>query len=102
MIDEGKMQEMYLLEQNYQNLILQKQSFQMELAETESALREIENSGEGVYKVIGQLMLKTDKEKMKKELSEKKEILLMRVKSLEKQENSMAEKLEVLRKEIQK
>ena len=41
-----KIQEMQILEQNLQNFLLQKQAFQMELSETQSALKEIENSGD--------------------------------------------------------
>ena len=58
---ENKLQEMQILEQSLQNLLMQKQAFQMELAETQSALKEIEKSGDEVFKVIGQLMIKTEK-----------------------------------------
>jgi len=74
----------------------------MELSETQSALREIEKSGDEVFKIIGQLMIKTDKENIEKELSNKKEILGLRMKTLEKQEKSLTEKLEKLREEIMK
>ena len=46
MADNNKIQEMQFLEQNLQNIILQKQALQMELSETNSALKEIENAGE--------------------------------------------------------
>ena len=39
----------------------------MELSETRSALNEIENAGDEVFKIIGQLMLKTEKSKIKPE-----------------------------------
>ena len=68
---DKKIQEMQILEQNLQSLLLQKQAFQMELSETQSALKEIENSGEEVFKIIGQLMIKTDKSKIKQELLNK-------------------------------
>jgi len=95
-------QEMQLLEQNLQNLILQKQAFSMELSETQSALKEIENADDDVFKIIGQLMIKTDKSKTKEELSDKERIINMRVKTIEKQEKSLTEKLEELREEIMK
>lgn len=93
-------QEIQFLENNLQNLLIQKQVFQMELSETQSALKEIENSGEEVFKVIGQLMIKTDKKKMKEELLNKEKILELRIKSIEKQEDFLKEKLEKLKKEI--
>jgi len=95
-----KIQEMQLLEQNLQNLLLQKQAFQMELSETKSALKEIEKSGDEVFKIIGQLMIKTEKSKMKEELSNKEKIITLRVNSIEKQETSFTKNLEDLQKEI--
>jgi len=102
MVQDNKIQEMQMLEHSFQNLLMQKQAFQMELSETQSALREIEKSGDEVFKIIGQLMIKTDKENIEKELSNKKEILGLRMKTLEKQEKSLTEKLEKLREEIMK
>ena len=100
MADNNKIQEMQFLEQNFQNLILQKQAFQMELSETNSALKEIEKAGDEVFKIIGQLMIKTDKSNTKKELEDKKKVLGLRVKAIEKQESSLAEQLEKLREEV--
>ncbi len=99
---DKKIQEMQILEQNLQNLLLQKQAFQMELSETQSALKEIENSGEEVFKIIGQLMIKTDKSKIKQELSNKEKILNLRTKTIEKQETSLTEQLDKLREEVMK
>ena len=101
-MDENKIQEMQILEQRLQNSILQKQAFQMELAETNSALKEMEKSGEEVYKIIGQLMIKTEKSKIHEELSDKQKILELRIKSFDKQENSMTEQLEKIRDELTK
>jgi prefoldin beta subunit len=95
-----KIQEMQFLEQNLQNLLLQKQAFQMELSETASALKEIENSGDEVFKIIGQLMIKTNKSKMKQELLEKEKILDLRTKSIEKQEKYLIEQLDGIRDKI--
>jgi len=97
---DSKIQEIQFLEQNLQNLLMQKQAFQMELSETQAALKELENSGEEVFKIIGQLMIKTDKSKMKKELAEKEKIINLRTATIEKQENSLAKKLTSLRDEI--
>ena len=102
MEQEQKIQEMQILEQNLQNLIMQKQAFQMELAETNAALKELENSGDEVFKVIGQLMIKSDKSKIKDELSSKEKILELRTKTIEKQETSLTEQLDRLREEFMK
>lgn len=95
-------EEMQIIEQRLNNILLQKQSFQIEFSETQSALREIEGSEGDVFKVIGQLMVKTQKEKLKNELSNKEKILDLKIKSIEKQENSLMDKLEVLREKVLK
>jgi prefoldin beta subunit len=101
-MDENKIQEMQVLEQRLQNSILQKQAFQMELAETNSALKEIEKSGDEVFKIIGQLMIKAEKGKINEELLGKQKILELRIKSFDKQENSLAEQLNKIRNELAK
>jgi len=102
MVSENKIQEMQILEQNLQNILLQKQAFNMELIETQEAAKEIEKSGDEVFKIIGQLMLKSDRLKIKEELKNKEKIIELRLKSIEKQENSLTEKLEELREELTK
>jgi len=84
-MDQEKIQEMQVLEQNLQNLFMQKQSFQIEFSETQSALKEIRGSGDEVYKMIGQLMVKSDKEKIKEELTNKEKFLEIRLTSVEKE-----------------
>lgn len=97
---DKKIQEMNILEQNLQNLLLQKQAFELEFDETASALNEIDMSGDEVFKIIGQLMIKAEKSKIKSELLEKKKILDLRIKSFEKQENYIREKIDKIRDEI--
>ena len=101
-MDANKIQELQMLEQNLQNILLQKQAFQMELSETESALEEIKKSGEKVFKVIGQLMIQTEKASIQKELENKKKIIEARLKSIEKQEATFSEKIDGLREEFMK
>lgn len=97
---DDKIRELQLLEQNLQNLLLQREIFQAELFEIQSALKELENSGEDVFKIVGQIMIKTDKSKVKEELLDKEKILNLRVKSIENQENSLAKKLEKFKTEL--
>ena len=101
-MEENKIQELQILEQNLQTILLQKQNFQIELAENTGALEELRKSEDDVYKIIGQLMIKTEKSKIENELQEKKKMLELRIKTLENQENSIVEKVEELRKEFMK
>ncbi|MEK6830309.1 MAG: prefoldin subunit [Nanoarchaeota archaeon] len=100
MKNDKKIQEMSILEQNLQNILFQKQAFELELDETNSALKEIVMSGDEVFKIIGQLMIKTEKSKIKNELLEKQKILDMRIKSFEKQETYLREKIDKIREEL--
>ena len=96
---EQKIQQLTLLEQNLQNTTVQKQNFHLQLLELESALKELEESSEA-YKIVANIMIKGSKEQLKGELSEKKEIVEMRIKSLEKQEGKLSEKAAELQKEV--
>ena len=100
MKNDEKFQELQMLEQNLQNILMQKQSFQMELSETQSALNEIKNSKDDVFKIVGQLMIKTEKSKVSDELSGKEKILEIRLKKMQQQEEIFMEKLERLREEV--
>jgi prefoldin beta subunit len=99
---QEKIQELQSLEQNLQNVLIQKQAFQFELNETENALNEIEKSGDEVFKIVGQIMIKSSKQEIQKELKQKKDILSLRLKSIEKQESSLNEELEKIKEEVMK
>jgi len=72
----------------------------MEVSETNSALEEIEKSKEDVYKIIGQLMIKVSKKKIKEELENKQKLLKMRLDALTKQEESLKVQADKLRDEV--
>ena len=97
---DKKIQEMQILEQSLQQIMMQKQAFQMEVSETQAALKELDNSGDEAYKVIGQLMLKADKKGIKKELESKYKLLKKRTDTLDKQEEEFSKKLEEIRDEV--
>jgi len=97
---ENTIQEMQIIEQNMQNIFFQKQAFQMELSETDSALNEVQKAGDEVFKIVGQLMIKADKSRIEEELENKKKLLDLRLKSLNKQEKVFSEKIEELQKEV--
>jgi len=97
-----KIQELQLLEQRLQNFVMQKQTFQVELNETINAMEEVSKSKDEVYRILGGIMVKTDKETLSKELEEQKKVLELRIQSIEKQEKSIEEKSSALQSEIQK
>lgn len=99
---ESKIQELQILEQNLQNMLLQKQNFQGKLLENENALKEIGDLKGESYKIIGTIMILKDNKILKEELNSEKEIIELRIKSIEKQENKIKEKMEDIQKEVMK
>src|SRR3989344_8696615 len=95
-------EELQLLEQNFQGLLMQKQSSQLELNEIINALEELKISDDEVYKIPSGIMVKTKKLTVIKELEEKKKIIELRISSIEKQELDNSGKIDRLRKEISK
>jgi len=97
---QEKVQQLQMFEQTLQQLLMQKQAFQMELSETENALAEIISSKDDVFKLVGQIMIKSDKKKIEEELKKKQELLALRLKSIDSQESDLTTRLEDLRKEV--
>lgn len=95
-----KIQELQILEQNLQNLLMQKQTFQIDLNEVASALSDLKKSDDEVYKIVGGLMIRSDKTSLTSDLEEKKRILELRISSMEKQEKILDEKAEKFKKEL--
>jgi len=84
-----------------QQFLMQKQSFQTQLVEIESALKELKNS-EKAYKIVGNIMVSSKKEELEKDLKSKKETVELRIKMLEKQEEKIKEKADKIQKEVLK
>jgi len=99
---EKKIQQLQLIEQNLQNIVMQKQAFQMQLMENENAFNELDKTKKNAYKIIGTIMVSSNNEDLKKELKEQKEVLDIRIKSLDKQEKNFREKAEEIQKEVMK
>lgn len=97
---ERKIAQLQTLEQNIQNVSLQKQNFQSQLIEVENALLEIRKTSGQAYKIIGAIMVASKTEDLKKELEGKKEVLNLRINSIEKQENQQKERAASLQKEV--
>lgn len=90
------------MQQNLQAVMIQKQQVEMELSETEKALEELGKAAdsEAIYKFVGNLLLKVEKETMVKELTEKKELATTRKLVLTKQEGRFRESLKELQTKI--
>jgi len=100
--NEEKMQELQSMEQNLQLMLNQKQTFQAQLLEVDNALSELEKTQHQVYKIIGTIMVASNKQQTIKELEERKNILELRIKTIEKQENNIKQKANKLQEELLK
>ena len=99
---QEKIQHLQILEQNLQAILMQKQTMQVELNEIVNALDELSKSTDEVYRILGGIMVKSDKKTLSNSLEEQKKLLNLRLQSLEKQEKSLEEKSHALQQEIQK
>ncbi|MBD3248933.1 prefoldin subunit beta [Candidatus Woesearchaeota archaeon] len=99
---EEKIGQLQSIEQGMQSFLMQKQQLQMQMMEIESALKEIGKNSEKAYKIIGNIMVSSEKEELKKELEEKKKRIELKIKSVENQEKQMKEKASSVQSEVMK
>lgn len=100
-MNEQKLRELQMTEQALHQLMMQKQQFQSIAFETENALKELDSAPK-VFRIIGELMVESDKSKLKKDLEQKKELADVRIKSFVSQEDKLREKSKQLQKELEK
>ena len=96
---EQKIGQLQMFEQSLQSFLGQKQQFQVQLVEVDSALNELENT-EKAYKIVGNIMVEADKNELKSDMQSKKEMLELRIKTMEKQEAQVRERASKLQSEI--
>jgi len=91
------------LQQTLQAVVAQKQQLEIEMTETDRALSELEKvTGETpVYKSVGSILVKADKEALLTELKEKKELLNTRVTVLGRQEERTRERIKEVQQKLQ-
>jgi len=99
MSTDKKLKELQLLEQSSQQYVMQKQQFQAQFIEIESAINELKKTDTS-YKIVGNIMVKADKKDLEKDLKEKLKMFDIRIKSLEKQEEKIKDKAKELQKEV--
>jgi prefoldin beta subunit len=85
------------LQQTLQAVASQKQQLEMDMSETDRALAELEK----VYKSVGNILIKADKEALLAELKEKKDLLNTRVTVLGRQEERTRERVKDMQEKLQ-
>ena len=96
---EEKIRELQMAEQSLQQLLSQKQNLQMQLMEIDTALKGLEDTTEA-YKIVGNVMVLSDKTKLQEELQSKKETTQLRIKTIDTQEKSTQDKATATQKEV--
>lgn len=91
------------LQQTLQSVVTQKQQLELELNETDKALTELEKSTDEtpVYKSVGSILVKSNRQTLITELKERKELLTTRVTVLGKQEERTRERVKEVQERLQ-
>ena len=90
------------LQRQLQIVSTQKQRFDIEVIQIDSALAELEKSEGKIYKAIGSLLIETKNPEMKKELNERRKDAIARAETLGKQEEKLKTKANELQKTLEK
>jgi prefoldin beta subunit len=91
------------LQQTLQAVVSQKQQLEMDMTETDRALAELEKIvGETpVYKSVGSILVKADRQILLSELKERKELLNTRVTVLGRQEERTRDRIKDIQQKLQ-
>ncbi len=91
------------MQQTLQAVATQKQQLEIEVSETDRALGELDKLGDQsvVYKSVGSLLLRSDKQTLIGELKERKELLGTRITVLGRQEERTKERIKELQEKLQ-
>ena len=91
------------LQQTYQVVMSQRQQLDREQLEVNRALGELEKMSDKdiVYKSLGAILAKSTRKKLIEELTERKELLDMRIKVITKQQSRTEEQLKELQQRVQ-
>lgn len=87
--------QMQTFQQQGQAIMLQRETLTIQKMEIEKALEELAKAKEKeeVFKAVGPILVKSTKKELEKELKEKNEMIELRLKSFDKQEEKIKEKL---------
>ena len=100
---QRKIQELQMMEQAFQQLLMQKNAFSMESNETDLIIKEVEKTEGEVSRIIGnQVVIKTTKEAILEDMKNKKKLIDTRMKTIDEQEKEFSEKIEAVREEVMK
>jgi prefoldin beta subunit len=101
MDDKEAIQQLSLTEQSLDQFSMQKKQFSSQLMEIDASLDALGTSPEA-FKLIGNLMVKQSSDVLRKDLESRKEVLQVRVQTIEKQEEKLRSKVKELQNVVLK
>lgn len=100
---QRKIQELQMMEQSFQQLLMQKNAFSMEANETDLIISEVEKTDGKISRIVGgQVVIETTKEKVIEDMERKKGLIDTRMKTINEQEKDFSERIEKIREEVMK
>ncbi len=99
---KNQLAQLQQIQQQAQAIAVQKNQVEITLKETELALSELEklDSDAVVYRAIGDLLIKTERDKTKEDLKEKKDTLDLRLQTLARQEERAQTRFQQLQEQL--
>lgn len=101
---QERLQRLQNLQNTLQQLLVQKQRIEIEIMESEKALKTLKEttSESKVFKSVGAVLVEKPRDDVIKELEDRREFLDMRMKVIVKQEDKTREKMTGLQETLQK
>ena len=100
---QQQIQQLQMMEQSFQQLLMQKNAFSMESNETDLIIKEVEKTEGEVSRIIGnQVVIKATKKEILEDMKNKKKLLDTRMKTIDEQEQEFSKKMEDIREEVMK
>ncbi len=99
---KNQLAQLQQVQQQAQAVAVQKNQVEINLKETELAVEELEKLGTDavVYRAIGDLLIKTELDKTKEYLTEKKDTLNLRLQTLARQEERIQKRFQQLQEQL--
>ncbi|RLG20191.1 prefoldin subunit beta [Candidatus Micrarchaeota archaeon] len=98
---QKKIAEFQSIQAQLQFMRYQKQQYQMQMRDADFALQELEKASGELYLNAGLIMIKSSKDDARKDLTEKKELINVRMNTLAKQEDTIRQRAEALKSELE-
>jgi prefoldin beta subunit len=99
---QNQLAQLQQLQQQAQAVMSQKNQIEALMRETEAALKELDKSANDavIYKSVGEVLLKADKQKLVEELKERRDMMELRLKTMSKQEERIQSRFTQLQEQL--